>query len=164
MKVLIVSDTHRLNGTLQTVIEKEKPFDMLLHLGDSEGSEELIAAWCREQNDRCQVHMVAGNNDFFSALPREKEVRIGSYKAFLTHGHLYNVSVGTAALLDEAKDRGAQLAVYGHTHRPQLAKRDDVLILNPGSLSFPRQEGRRPSYLILELDGTGELHSRLQYL
>lgn len=164
MKVLIVSDTHRLNGTLQQVIEKEKPFDMLLHLGDSEGSEELITDWCREQKAGCQVHLVAGNNDFFSALPREKEVRIGTYKAFLTHGHLYNVSVGTARLLDEAKDRGAQLAIYGHTHRPQLAKRENVMILNPGSLSFPRQEGRRPSYMLLELDETGELHCRLQYL
>ena len=164
MKVLIVSDTHRLNGTLQTVIEKEKPFDLFFHLGDAEGSEDLITEWCREQNALCQVHMVAGNNDFFSALPRENEVRIGPYKAFLTHGHLYNVSVGTSRLLDEAKDRKAQLAIYGHTHRPQLAKRDDVMILNPGSLSFPRQEGRRPSYMLLELDEAGEIHCRLQYL
>ena len=29
MKILIVSDTHRKDGNLYDVIEKEKPFDML---------------------------------------------------------------------------------------------------------------------------------------
>ena len=35
MKILIVSDTHRKDGNLYDVIEKEKPFDMLIHLGDA---------------------------------------------------------------------------------------------------------------------------------
>ena len=42
MKILIVSDTHRRDGNLQTVIEKTAPFDMLIHLGDAEGSEDRI--------------------------------------------------------------------------------------------------------------------------
>ena len=87
MKVLIVSDTHRRNGNLQEVIERTAPFDMLIHLGDAEGSEDLITAWCMEQNQDCQVHMVLGNNDFFSCLDREKEIAIGPHRAFLTHGH-----------------------------------------------------------------------------
>lgn len=65
MKILIVSDTHRRDGNLQTVIEKTAPFDMLIHLGDAEGSEDRIETWCREQNENCQVHMILGNNDFF---------------------------------------------------------------------------------------------------
>ena len=94
MKILIVSDTHRRDGNLQTVIEKTAPFDMLIHLGDAEGSEDRIETWCREQNENCQVHMILGNNDFFSNLEREKEISIGDYRAFLTHGHFYSVSVG----------------------------------------------------------------------
>ena len=39
MKILIVSDTHRKDGNLYDVIEKEKPLDMLIHLGDAEKSE-----------------------------------------------------------------------------------------------------------------------------
>ena len=92
MKILIVSDTHRRNGNLQEVIEQTAPFDMLIHLGDGEGSEELITSWCLEQNQNCEVHMVLGNNDFFSCLDREKEISIGPYRAFLTHGHFYSVS------------------------------------------------------------------------
>ena len=43
MKILIVSDTHRKDGNLYDVIEKEKPFDMLIHLGDVEGGEHRLA-------------------------------------------------------------------------------------------------------------------------
>lgn len=164
MKVLIVSDTHRRDGNLQTVIEQEAPFDMLIHLGDAEGSEDWITGWCREQNPNCAVHMVLGNNDFFSCLEREKEISIGKHRAFLTHGHFYSVSVGTERLLDEARDRKVQIAMFGHTHKPCLDVRGDVTILNPGSLSFPRQDGRRPSYLILEMDGDGGVHYTFHYL
>lgn len=158
MKILIVSDTHRRDGNLQTVIEKTAPFDMLIHLGDAEGSEDRIETWCREQNENCQVHMILGNNDFFSNLEREKEISIGDYRAFLTHGHFYSVSVGTERLADEARDRKVQIAMFGHTHKPCLDIRSDLTILNPGSLSFPRQDGRKPSYMIMELDGEGKAH------
>ena len=164
MKILIVSDTHRRDGNLQTVIEKTAPFDMLIHLGDAEGSEDRIETWCREQNENCQVHMILGNNDFFSNLEREKEISIGDYRAFLTHGHFYSVSVGTERLADEARDRKVQIAMFGHTHKPCLDIRSDLTILKPGSLSFPRQDGRKPSYMIMELDGEGKAHYTVNYL
>lgn len=164
MKILIVSDTHRRDGNLQTVIEKTAPFDMLIHLGDAEGSEDRIEAWCREQNENCQVHMILGNNDFFSNLEREKEISIGNYRAFLTHGHFYSVSVGPERLIDEAKDRHVQIAMYGHTHKPYLDSRSGITVLNPGSLSFPRQDGRKPTYMVMELDGEGKAHYALNEL
>ena len=39
MKILIVSDTHRKNENLKKVLDREPPFDMMIHLGDAEGSE-----------------------------------------------------------------------------------------------------------------------------
>ena len=164
MKVLIVSDTHRRNGNLQEVIERTAPFDMLIHLGDAEGSEDLITAWCMEQNQDCQVHMVLGNNDFFSCLDREKEIAIGPHRAFLTHGHFYSVSVGTERLEEEAGSRGVDIAMFGHTHKPYLETRNKLTVLNPGSLSFPRQEGRRPSYMIMEADDGGNVQYQTCYL
>ena len=97
-KILITSDTHRRDGNLLEVIQNEAPFDMFIHLGDAEGSEDMITSWCKEQNPDCEVYMVLGNNDFFSHLDREKEISIGKYRAFLTHGHFYSVSVGTERL------------------------------------------------------------------
>lgn len=158
MKILIVSDTHRKDDNLERVIEEEAPLDMLIHLGDAEGSEYLIEDWV---NEGCQLEMVKGNNDFFSVLERELEVEVGPHKILLTHGHYYNVSLGVENLREEAISRGCDIAMYGHTHRPYLEQGNAVTILNPGSLSYPRQEGHRPSYMIMEMgeDGTVEFET-----
>lgn len=159
MKILVVSDSHHHDGNLKAVIEKEKPFDMMVHCGDVEGSEANIRAWVDGA-----LHMVAGNNDYFSDLPREKEFEIAGYRAFLTHGHYYHVSFGIEQLIIEAKVRGAKLVFYGHTHRPLLEEVDGITVLNPGSISFPRQNGRKPSFAILETDREGKLHFTIKYL
>ena len=101
MKILVISDTHRKNENLFRVLEKTGTPDLLIHCGDVEGSEYTIS-----QAAGCPVEMVAGNNDFFSQLEREKEIMIGKYKVLLTHGHYYNVSTGPAYLKQEAKERG----------------------------------------------------------
>ena len=44
MKVLIISDTHRRDDRFLALIERIKPIDMLIHCGDTEGSEELYMA------------------------------------------------------------------------------------------------------------------------
>ena len=159
MKVLIVSDTHRKNENFLKVLERVAPIDMLVHCGDIEGSEYLIA-----QAAGCPVEMVVGNNDFFSDLPREKEFYIGKYKVWLTHGHTYYVSMGNEYLEEEARARSADIVMYGHTHRPVVDIEGGLVAVNPGSLTYPRQEGRRPSFVIMELDRKGEAHFTINYL
>ena len=161
MKILVVSDTHRKDDNLKLVLSEECPLDMLIHLGDAEGSEHFIPAWV---NPECRMEMVLGNNDFFSRLDREREIDIAGHKAFITHGHYYGVSMGPEGLVDEAKSRGCDIAMYGHTHRPFLDVIDGVTVLNPGSLSYPRQEGRRPSYMIIHVDADGKMDYQQKYL
>lgn len=161
MKILIVSDTHRKDDNLKKVIEALKPIDMLIHLGDAEGSEMLIPEWV---NPECQMQMVRGNNDFFSALDREREIEIGCYRVLLTHGHYYSVSLGPEQLTIDARARDFDIAMFGHTHRPYFDDSNGIIVLNPGSLSYPRQEGRKPSYMVMELDEKGEAHFTQYYL
>ena len=85
----------------------------------------------------CPFYIVLGNNDFFSDLPRELEIQVGKYKLWVTHGH---------------------------THRPVIDLSGPAIALNPGSLSYPRQENRRPSYIIMETDRNGEAHFTVAYL
>ena len=66
MRVLIVSDSHGREMYLERVLRIAAPFDMFIHLGDLEGSQQYI-----EENVTCPVEMVSGNNDFFSDLERE---------------------------------------------------------------------------------------------
>ena len=154
MKILIVSDTHRKDDNLKQVIEEQAPLDMLIHLGDAEGSEIKIAEWV---NEGCLLEMVMGNNDFFSSLEKEIELELNGHRIFLTHGHYYNVSLGVEGLYREAVDRDCDIAMYGHTHRPFLEKRGEITILNPGSLSYPRQEGRKPSYMLMYMEEDGSV-------
>ncbi len=147
MKILIVSDTHGVHRNYDKVIEHEGKIDMLLHMGDIEGGELYI-----ENTAGCPVYMVAGNCDFYSVLPDEEEVQIEEYKILMTHGNRYYVSMGTERLKQEAIKRGAQIVMYGHTHQPDVDLDDDVIVINPGSLSFPRQEGRRASYVIMHIE------------
>ena len=162
MKILIVSDTHRKDKNLERVIEREKPLDMFIHLGDAEGSEYAIASWV---NPSCVMEMVSGNNDFFSRLDREQDFMLGRYRVLLTHGHYYSVSVGTEYLRQEARARGFDIVMFGHTHKPYLEYcSDGLVVLNPGSLSYPRQDGRHPSFMIMEIDRFGEAHYTTNFL
>ncbi|MBO6106341.1 MAG: metallophosphoesterase [Stomatobaculum sp.] len=161
MKILIVSDTHRKNENLKKVLDREPPFDMMIHLGDAEGSEVIYRKWLPVQT---RLIVLKGNNDFFTVLESEKEVRIGRSLCLLTHGHYYNVSLDTELLRKEAKARGFDVAMFGHTHRPFLETIDGVTLLNPGSLSYPRQEGRRPTYMIMEVDNLGRAEFTLHEL
>lgn len=161
MKILIVSDTHRNDSNLKKVIAQELPLGMLIHLGDAEGSEHMIADWV---NPECRMEMVLGNNDFFSLLDREREIELGRHRALLTHGHYYGVSMGPEGLADEARSRSCDIAMYGHTHRPFYEVIEGVTVLNPGSLSYPRQEGRRPSYIVAEMSSDGEICFEQRYL
>ena len=101
MRVLIVSDTHGKNGNLEKVLRLIAPLDLIFHLGDLEGSEGYI-----EDISPCPVHMVSGNNDFFTSVPAEKVVVIGHHKIFMTHGHRYGVSFDTMRLKAAAREHG----------------------------------------------------------
>ncbi len=159
MKILVVSDTHGKDRALEYVLKKTGKPDMLIHCGDVEGSEDYIRALAD-----CPVHMVAGNNDFFSDLDREEEFFIGNYRVWLTHGHNYGVSMGTEFIKEEARSRNVQIVMFGHTHRPCLEQEENLTVLNPGSLSYPRQERREPSYLLMDMDEKGKIQYSINFL
>ena len=159
MRILIVSYTHGHHRNFDRAVKKAGKFDMLIHLGDLEGGEAYVEAALD-----CPVHMVAGNNDFFSDLKREEEFEIGGYRVMITHGHYYYVSMGVEVLVGEARARGADIVMFGHTHKPFLEERQGVIVLNPGSLSYPRQQGHRGSYMIMEINEHGEAQFFTDYV
>jgi hypothetical protein len=131
----------------------------LIHLGDLEGSEGYMEAIAP-----CPVEMVAGNNDFFSRLPREKVITIGRHNVFITHGHNYYVNYGYDNLRQAARQKACSYALFGHIHRPVMETEEGITVVNPGSISMPRQDNRRPSYAILDVDRQGDIHTTIAYL
>ena len=158
MKVLIVSDTHGIITNYRKVLQLHNP-DLLIHCGDVDGQEDLILE-CAD----CPVKMVSGNNDFFSDLPRELEFNVGPLKVWVCHGHNYYVNMSSEFIREEASARGMDVVMFGHTHRPEVRRDGGLTSVNPGSLSYPRQEGRKPSYVIMEDDRMGDWHYTIAYL
>lgn len=152
VKVLICSDTHRVNDNFYRVLQENEPIDLVIHCGDAEGTEcemEAVAG--------CDFEIVSGNNDFFTVLPRERVLDLYGNKILVTHGHYYRVSAGYERLAEEAASRGCNMAFFGHTHLPFMGEVNGVLLLNPGSLTYPRQYGRVPTYVIMTVDESGEV-------
>ena len=106
---------------------------------------------------------VKGNCDFLP-LPEETVTEVEGVKILLTHGHRYGVNVSNRRLAEEARDRGCGLAFFGHTHRPQMEEVGGVTCINPGSLSYPRQFDRRPSFMLIEQEDNGRLHFHQGYV
>lgn len=151
-RIMIVSDTHSKCYGYDAAILKEGNIDMLVHCGDVECDEDYI-----RKSVNCPVCMVSGNNDFFSSLNQEAEFEIAGHKIFVTHGHYYRVSVGFELLADEARSRGCDIAMFGHIHRPVLETLGGVTIINPGSLTYPRQNDHKRTYMMMYVEDNGEI-------
>ena len=52
---------------------------------------------------------------------------------FYTHGHMYGVKYDLDTLADAAAARGAEVALFGHTHKPIALQKNGVFLFNPGS-------------------------------
>ena len=169
MKLLIASDIHGSAywcRALMAQIEAESP-DTVVLLGDllyhgprndlpRDYAPKEVLAMLNTLADR--VVAVRGNCDsevdqiVMDAVPAEGSGGQPASKAeprllFCTHGHLFGPqNVPPLA-------RGAAL-LYGHTHVKEIASRDGVLFVNPGSVSLPKDGSN--SYAIYE-NGTFEL-------
>lgn len=61
---------------------------------------------------------------------------------YATHGHVYNEN-NLPPLMEN------DILIHGHTHVLRAEKRDGYFLLNPGSVSIPK-EGNPPTYAIFE--------------
>lgn len=145
-RILIVSDSHGRNDNIKKAIEKARQFDLMIHLGDV-GPDYLQV----ERMSGVPTYMVAGNNDYGGFLRDMSVIYIGSHKVLLTHGHRQGVHLGVDRLRYLALENECDIAMYGHTHVPFLEE-GDVTIINPGSISLPRQIGHKKTFAIMELD------------
>ena len=161
MRILIVSDTHGYNEDFYEVLKKTGEPDLLIHAGDLQGLEKELPRLVK-----CDIQMVSGNNDFSLSLKQEQVFDVEGYRFLLTHGHREGVYYGTDRLLYKAMQYEANVVVFGHTHKPVIEYDNDsgIWLINPGSLTFPRQLNRKPSFILADIDRQGEIHFTINYL
>ncbi len=158
MKILVVSDSHGSKKNLSDVIDIENP-DRIFHLGDGQGVEDEIWMMTEAETD-----CVCGNCDWGGNLPNELVVEVGKHRCLLTHGHYYGVNYGYENIAEAAKAKGCDIVLYGHTHVPTIDHYSGLIIANPGSISFPRQNSREHTYMTILVDNSGEIEMNLHSL
>ncbi|MBP3040493.1 metallophosphoesterase [Bacillaceae bacterium Marseille-Q3522] len=146
MKMLIVSDSH---GLTEELIELKKrhqdEVDVMIHCGDSE-----LAAKDEALSDFITV---CGNCDIDYRFPDEVVKSIEDVTFFVVHGHHHQVKSSLLSLSYRAKECGANIVCFGHSHYLGVEMLENTLYINPGSLRLPR--GRQEhTYVILTTSKT----------
>lgn len=122
----VISDTH---GLLRTeALRYVKESDLILHAGDI-GDPAII----KKLNEFAPVAAVKGNIDDGPGLkkfPATEIVEINTIKIFLIH----NIS----DLNFNPGDKKINAVIYGHSHKPDIKKENNIIFFNPGSAGRKR--------------------------
>ena len=148
MIILVVSDSHGVNENVKKAIEDAGKIDALIHLGDVGYNYREI-----EVMAGVPAYFVSGNCDYINELKDRLILSFGDHLIYAVHGHREGVHMGLSTLRYSAIQNDCDIALYGHTHIPYLdIDENDVSILNPGSVTQPRQEGHEKTYAIITID------------
>ena len=162
MRILILSDSHGIDINVKRAIDIEKP-DMLIHCGDSEGSEATIEKLAGAPKIPCVF--VKGNCDWGSTYPTTRIFKLHGHNFLITHGHMQRIHSSENCLMLKylAQENGCDIVCFGHIHVPVDEEEDGVRILNPGSISRPRG-GKRKTYMIMEMEEDGRYTVERKFL
>lgn len=136
MRIAILSDTH---GLLRPeVVEYLKTADVILHGGDI--NKQSIVDELRQY---APLYIVRGNNDkkWAQDIPHDLTLTLDGMTFIMVHNK------------KEVPDlTGADVVVFGHSHKYLQEEKDGVLWLNPGSCG-PRRFHQEITMMMAELTG-----------
>lgn len=151
MEVIVMSDSHGNRSNVEEIVKRNLDADMFIHLGDGEDEVNKVAA----DYPQIKIFHVAGNCDYLSSSPNTLELMTDyGHKIFATHGHRFAVVLNTDLLLDAARESGADIVLYGHTHCRFNEYISGTYVLNPGSASCPR-DGKSCSFARISIRENG---------
>jgi len=154
--LVVLSDTHATETTrlVGAAADAVADAELVLHAGDF-----TTDAVLDEFHDvAADLRAVHGNRDSDAVthrLPTATTLSYAGVRIAATHRR----RGGTTGLAMFGRERGADLVVSGHTHRPLVDQEGAVTLLNPGSHADPR--GARQSFAVLEPTDDG-LSGRLE--
>lgn len=169
----LLSDTHiphRLAALPPALFDRLSGVDLILHAGDlvSLSILDQLRQIAPVQAVRGNVHLLPWPHD--QRLPLCLDLEIEGHRIVVTHGHLsfWRNVWGKFLLLRPAPQEranasmlrdvprafpGADIYVFGHSHRALIERRDGALFINPGAVCPTR--GEPPSVARLTLTPAG---------
>jgi putative phosphoesterase len=148
MRILVISDTHGDTYKAEEVIKKNEGINLIIHLGDYFRDAQKLSSIF----PNIPIEYIYGNSDFMiEDVPAEKLLEYEGKKIFITHGHRYSVKWDYDKLYKKAEEMQADVLLFGHTHVAHITHKGHYYVVNPGSISDPRDDSNE-SYAIIELD------------
>ncbi|MCC5910164.1 MAG: metallophosphoesterase [Clostridiaceae bacterium] len=134
MKVAILGDSHGQRCNIDIAMKQiEGKVDVVIHTGDIYADIEYM-----RNTYNIKIIGVKGNCDFHEDAADKLLEVIDGKRFFVTHGHKYNVKNNLNNIFYKGKEVNADIIVFGHSHIPYYSKEENVVLLNPGSISLPR--------------------------
>ena len=146
MKWLIISDVHGYYAELCMILDREKDIKDVIFLGDGLDDIDRAKMEYSDHNFIC----VKGNCDIRRTEPTMNILSLDGYKVLITHGDGFDVKSSKLGLRRAAIGLGADIALYGHTHRQYYEYIEGLYIFCPGSVKPECVTGYIPSYGILD--------------
>ena len=134
MRILVLSDSHGNVENMARCVELTEP-DVILHLGDCQRDAETL----HRQFPSLPMQSVPGNCDWGAVDAPEVLTEYGGVRILMMHGHTRTVKASTLSAVYAAREMGAQVLLFGHTHRPLVDYDGSLWVMNPGSVGrgFP---------------------------
>ena len=156
MKAAVFSDTHTNTALMLNAVRTLRP-DVIIHLGDHERDADTM----RMEFPEIPLFVVRGNCDICGVAPVNDIVPLGNVKAFITHGHLYDVKWrGPDSIVYAAMEQGCKIALYGHTHIAENTEIAGIKVMNPGTAG----SGRHNTYGYIEVFDNGGIICEIREL
>ncbi len=143
-KIIVISDSHGNPDKIESVLAKERDAKTIVFCGDG------LRDWAFVKLPKeTRLLKVMGNTDIYVNDGSESEIlqEIYGRKIYIAHGHHHGVKSRLEFIAETARERCAQVVLFGHTHSPCLIEGEPILF-NPGALKDNR-------YGIIEVTSEG---------
>jgi putative phosphoesterase len=180
VKIGIISDIHAMPEALRKTLEDMPAVDRLLCAGDAISEYRFCAetvqllqqarAECIQGNHEhvlfnganphylhyCQTEFAPELLEVLATAPVSLEFTVSETKVLMVHGSPWQpfneYIVPRSPKLAQFGQLPYDIVILGHTHIPMVHHAGNVMVINPGSCSQPRDQDQRGSYAILDLE------------
>ena len=172
MRIAVLGDIHGNINALKKATEnaEKQGVDFILSTGDLVDTEENafeIMSFCKIK----KILSVRGNHDdmvgyskkidkeireYYQNLPFDIELKVHNRKIKIFHGskkrieeYIFEDSEIFNEYLEDSLEN--DIIICGHTHIAHISEKNNVYVINPGSISLPHKSGHEPTYLIMNI-------------